>query len=447
MLGDLFSYIDSTVDDSLEDLKKLCSIPSVSAKGEHLEETAQAIGSMMKSIGMETRLHETSGAPVLTSWMDVGAKHTLLFYDHYDVQPAEPFDLWETPPFEPSIRNGRMYARGVADNKGDIISRIWAIKSFLDKGKEIPVNIKFVIEGEEEVSSPYLHEFVEKNTEFIRADGGIWEFGGAGIDGIQDAWLGLKGILYVQLEAEGLSHDAHSANACILPSAPYRLIWALNSLKDKEGNVQIEGFYEHVKPLSEKELRALSGIDLGEESLLEFYGISEFLNHMTGADLKEAFYNAPTCNICGIESGYTGEGSKTVLPAKAMAKIDFRLVEDMDTDDILRKLRRHLDSKGFNDIRIAWHKGYPAAKTPIDHPFVETVKHANMATFGHELRIQPTNPGSGPLYLFKDLVPMVSIGCGDFDSRAHSPNESMLIDNFVQSTKRLVVIMDEMGRW
>ncbi|UCE09262.1 MAG: M20/M25/M40 family metallo-hydrolase [Candidatus Thorarchaeota archaeon] len=447
MLDDLFSYIDKSVDEYLEELKRLCSIPSVSAKGDHLEEAAHAVASIMDSIGMRTELHETTGAPVLTSWLDVDAKHTLLFYNHYDVQPAEPFDLWETPPFEPDIRNGRIFARGVADNKGDIVSRIWAIKSFLESDKEIPVNIKFVVEGEEEVSSPHLHEFVEKNKEFLRADGGIWEFGGAGIDGIQDAWLGLKGILYVQLELETLSHDAHSAYACYLPSAPYRLIWALNSLKDKTGKVQIDGFYERVRPLSDKEKQALSEIDLREEDLQEFYGITKFLDDMKGDELKEAYYNAPTCNICGIDSGYTGEGSKTVLPAKAMAKIDFRLVEEMDLGDILGKLRHHLDSEGFNDVKIAWHKGYPAAKTPIDHPFVEIVKKSNKAVFGHELRIQPTSPGSGPLYLFKDLVPMVSIGCSDFDSRAHSPNESMPIDNFVLGTKRLVVIMDEMGRW
>ncbi len=445
MTEDVLTFIDAHLDSSLRDLSRLIKLPSVAAKGEHMESTAQIVAEMLREAGLETEIHETSGCPVVTGEIDVGAERTLLCYDHYDVQPAEPFDLWESPPFEMSIRDDRIYGRGVADNKGDLVTRIWAIKAFQETDTEIPVNIKFVVEGEEEVSSPHLHEFVEGNREWLKADGGIWEFGGSGIDGRQEAWLGLKGILYVQLEVEALSHDAHSSLGCVLPSAAYRLVWALSSLKGADEHIMIDGFYDDIKPLTDAEQQALSLIEMREEDVKKHYGIDSFILNLEGDALKEVYYNGPTCNICGVDTGYQGEGSKTVLPAKATAKLDFRLVEGMKPDVVLKGLRAHLDNLDFSDVKIAWHDGYPAAKTPVDHPFVEVVSRANEAVYGHKLVIQPTSPGSGPLYLFDGLVPMVSIGCGDFESRAHSPNETILVDNFANATKRMAVLISMMA--
>lgn len=441
------NYLDDHLNTAIEDVIRLCRYATVAAKEQDIVETADVVKGMLDELGLETTLHETSGAPVITAWMDNGADRTLLFYDHYDVQPAEPFDLWDSPPFEPEIRDGRIYGRGTCDNKGDFVSRVWAVKAFLKTNTDIPVNIKFIVEGEEEIGSPNLHEFIEKNKEFVKADAGIWEFGASDANGIQEAWLGLKGLLYVQLEVEKLSHDAHSSYACILPSAPYRLVDALMSLRRPDGNISIDGFYEDVQPLSEKDEEAISKIDLSEEKIKDFYGIFEFVNGLSGSQLKQAFYNAPTCNICGITTGYQEEGSKTVLPAKASAKIDFRLVVNQDPDDLIRKLRAHLDEFGFKDVEIAWSEGYPAARTPVDHPFVEVVQKANREIYGHDITIHPTNPGSGPLYLFDEYVPMVSIGVADFYSRAHAPNESILVENFHLGMKRMAAIMNEMKDW
>ncbi len=446
MYESVTNFIDDKLDMSIESLKALCRIPSVAAKNEGLEVAAGLVEMMLQDAGLHTEIHPTSGAPVVTGWLDVGAKRTLLFYDHYDVQPAEPFDLWDSPPFDPEIRDGRLYGRGVADNKGDTVSRIWVLQAFKETRTDLPVNIKFVVEGEEEIGSVHLPEYTEKNTDFITADGGIWEFGGAGIDGKQEAWLGLKGILFVELEVEQLSRNMHSSTACILPSAASRLIWALDSLKDQSSRILIDGFYDDIKPLSQSELEAIKKIDMHEEQLKEVYGIEEYLNGLTGDDLKQAYYGDPTCNICGLTSGYQGKGSMTVLPAKASCKIDFRLVEGMHSDDIYRKLRTHLNNKGFGDVQIPKHDGYPAAKTPVDHPFVKLVERANQRIFG-EMIIHPTSPGSGPLYLFNEHVPMVSIGCGDYESKAHSPNESIIIENFRLTMHRLVALIDEMSRW
>lgn len=440
------NYIDAHLDSSIKALKKLVSIPSVAAKGEGIDEAAELVERMLADVGLETQIHETSGSPVVTGWLDVGAKRTLLFYDHYDVQPAEPFDLWDSPPFEPEIREERLWGRGVADNKGDTTSRIWTIKAFKETGTELPVNIKFVIEGEEEIGSVHLSEYTEKNKDFITADAGIWEFGGADIKGIQEAWLGLKGIFFVELEVERLSRNMHSSLACVLPSAAFRLVWALNSLRDENNRILIEGFYDNIKPLSNGELDAIEKVDLHEEELKEVYAIDEYLNGLTGTELKKAYYGNPSCNICGITCGYQGKGSMTVLPAKASVKIDFRLVEGMHPDDIHKKLRKHLDQHGFSDVKVTYFEGYPAAKTPIEHPFVKIVASANKQVFG-DLVVHPTSPGSGPLYLFNDYVPMVSIGCGDYLGKAHSPNESIAIDNYRRAQHRIVAIMDKMSHW
>ncbi|MGY5865660.1 MAG: M20/M25/M40 family metallo-hydrolase [Candidatus Thorarchaeota archaeon] len=446
MYESVTNYIDKNIDNSIEDLKALCRIPSVAAKNEGLDESSTLVEKMLKDVGLETEIHETSGAPVVTGWIDVGAKRTLLFYDHYDVQPAEPLDLWDSPPFEPEIRDGRLYGRGVADNKGDTTSRIWVLKAFKETGTDLPVNIKFVAEGEEEIGSVNLPEYTEKNTDFITADAGIWEFGGAGIDGIQEAWLGLKGIFFVELEVERLVRDMHSASACYLPSAASRLVWAVNSLKDEDSRILIDGYYDDIKPFTDAELEAIKKINLHEALLKKEYGIDEFLNGLTGDELKKAYYGDPTANICGLTSGYQGKGSMTVLPAKASCKIDFRLVEGMHPDVVHKKLRKHLDDRGFTDVKIPYFEGYPAAKTPVDHPFVKIVEKANQRVFG-DLRIHITSPGSGPLYLFNKYVPMVSIGCGDHLSKAHSPNESILVENYRMTMHRLVAVLDEMRDW
>ncbi|RDE13192.1 MAG: peptidase M20 [Candidatus Thorarchaeota archaeon] len=446
MYEEVSRSIDDDLHSSVDALKKLVEIPTVAAKGEGIPETSELVERMLRDAGLETQIHPTSGAPVVTGWLDVGAKRTLLFYDHYDVQPAEPMDLWASPPFEPEVREGRLWGRGVADNKGDTTSRIQVIKAFKETGTDLPVNIKFVIEGEEEIGSPHLPEYTKKNKDFITADGGIWEFGGADIDGIQEAWLGLKGIYYVELEVERLSKNVHSSLACILPSAAYRLVWALSTLRDGNSRILIDGFYDGMKPLTKAEIKAIEKIDLHEADFKEIYAVDEYLNGLSGMELKKAYYGAPTCNICGITSGYQGRGSMTVLPAKASVKIDFRLIEGMHPDEIHRKLRRHLDSHGFNDIKIGYIEGYPPAKTPISHPFVKIVKAANRRVFG-DLIIHPTSPGSGPLYLFNRYVPMVSVGCSDHLGNAHSPNESISLENFRRAQHRIVAIIDEMSRW
>jgi acetylornithine deacetylase/succinyl-diaminopimelate desuccinylase-like protein len=447
MLEAVKEYLEKTTNQAIDLLMQLIRIPSVAAKGEGIEEAATMLHSLFQGLGMKTEIHPTPGSPVVTAHLDVGAKRTLLFYDHYDVQPAEPFDLWDSPPFDPEIRDGRLYGRGVADNKGDTISRIWTIKAFQETNTPLPVNVKFVVEGEEEIGSLNLPKFVKNNKAFLKADGGIWEFGGAAIDGIQEAWLGMKGELYVQLEVERLNRDVHSSTAVYLPSAPFRLVWAVNSLKDDTERIRIPGWYDDVQPLNDTDWKYIKQVDMLEEDTKKYYGVDSFILNLTGDALKEAYYNAPTCCISGLTSGWQGEGSKTVLPAKAIAKLDFRLVENMDPDDLIKKLRAHLDHQGFSDVKIAWSEAYPAAKTPPDLQFVTIVNKANRQVYGHEIRIHITSPASGPLYLFKDYAPMVSIGVSDYDARQHAPNESINISNFRNAMKRIAVIIDKMSRW
>ncbi len=442
----VLEYIDKNQDNVLKTLSEFIVIPSIAAQKIGIEESAEFVAMQLEEAGLQSEIHSTGGAPVVTGHLDVGAERTLLFYDHYDVQPAEPLDLWDSPPFEADIRNGRIYGRGTSDNKGNTISRIFTLKAFKETNTDPPVNIKFCIEGEEEIASINLPDFVRKNKDFLKADAGVWEFGGEGYDGRQQAWLGLKGDLYIQLEIQCLNRDVHSSQATHLPSAPDQLIQALASLKDRDGRVQIDGFYDDIKPLDDKELTALEKIELHENDIKENFQLEQLLHGLSGDELKQVYYNSPTCTISGLTSGYQGEGSMTILPAKASAKLDFRLVENQDPEKILENLKKHFSKLGYDKIHIPWYEAYPAAKTPIDHPFVEVVRKANEAVFG-DLVVHPTSPASGPLFLFKDLVPMVAIGCADVEARQHAPNESIALKNLFLDMKRFVHLFYELSKW
>ena len=232
--------------------------------------------------------------------------------------------------FEPDLRDGKLYGRGVSDDKGHITSRLFAIDALLDVDGELPCNIKFVIEGEEETSSVHLHEFVEYNQDLLAADACIWEFGGVDHREVPMQYLGLRGICYVELSVETAQMDTHSGlGGSIFPNAAWRLTWALNTLKDEDENIRIPGFYDPVKPPSERDLEFMAALPEVAEEYRKRFGVKKFLKGLSGGiDLRIAEVFQPTCTICGLTSGYQGPGSKTVLPAHASAKIDFRLVPD-----------------------------------------------------------------------------------------------------------------------
>ncbi len=429
-------YVERNRDRFVAELQDFCRQPSVAAQNLGLREMAHKVFARLQQLGADARIIEVSGGnPVVYGEIGSGEK-TLLIYDHYDVQPAEPLELWETPPWEAALRDGKIFARGVADNKSEFVGRIQAIESWLASEGPLPLRVKFVIEGEEEIGSPSLERFVNENRELIQgADGCLWEFGGKDINERPTLTCGLKGIMYVELHAHGAIRDLHSATAAIVENPAWRLVWALNSLKDEHDRILIDGYMEHVRPPNELELQAAARIPFDEEAEKAKYGIKRFINDVHGPDAVNKLLYEPTCTICGIYSGYIGEGSKTVLPNHAFAKIDFRLVPNLTPDLVMELLRKHLDAHGFEDIKIrTTENGEHVARSPLDSAIVQAAVAATRSTYKQDPIIYPTSAGSGPMYqLCQSMgIPAVSAGVSYWDSRAHAPNENIRLADYFE---------------
>jgi len=444
------TYLEKNLDRSIAELSKLVAQPSISAQGIGLKECANMVAEMLRARGFTAEIMDTEGAPVVFGERKGKSSKTLLFYNHYDVQPPEPLELWETPPFEPSLREGKLYGRGVSDDKSHITSRLLAIDSLLDTDGELPCNVKFIIEGEEETASVHLHEFIVKNKEKLKADACIWEFGGVDHRDVPMQYLGLRGICYVELSVESLEIDVHSGlGGSIFPNAAWRLVWALSTLKGLDERILIPGFYDDVKQPSKRDRELMDALPDVADEYKNRYGVKQFIKGLTGGtDLKMEEVFVPTCTICGLTSGYQGPGSKTVLPAKASAKVDFRLVEKQMPDDIVRKLRAHLDAQGFDDVKIQFLGGEPAARTDPDDGFVRTVVKAAEEIYEFPMEIVPMIGGSGPSYPFvHDLgLPVATAGLGYPDTRAHAPNENIRLDLYLKHARHMARVLKEFAK-
>jgi acetylornithine deacetylase/succinyl-diaminopimelate desuccinylase-like protein len=441
-LDEVDRYIEQHLSESLDDLKRLARIPSISSRGEGIADAAAIVRELLEAAGFAAQVLPTDGFPVVYADSGAGGDKTLLCYNHYDVQPPKPLELWASPPFEPAERDGRLYARGISDDKGQLISRIAALRAVRAVTGGLPARVKFLVEGEEEISSPSLEPFIAHQRELLAADACVWEFGGVDNEGRPEVVLGLRGICYVEFHVRTLTRDAHSGGAHNLPNAAWRLIWALSSIKGPDGRVRIPGFYDDVRPPSATELALLERMPSDEDYNRASYGVREFVGGHTGEAYKRAVYE-PTANVAGFGSGWQGQGSKTVTPAEALAKMDFRLVPEMDPDDILRKLRAHLDAGGFEDVEVRALGGERAGTTPPDDPFVRLTAQTAEAAYGTPAVIKPLIGGTGPVHAFREYLgtPVVTLGCGDPESRAHSPNESIALANFVRGTKHMARLL------
>lgn len=443
-------YLEENLERSLAELSRLVAQPSVSAQNWGLAECAGLVGEMLERRGFRVEIHATSGAPVVFAERAGRGGKTLLFYNHYDVQPPEPLELWESPPFEPSLRDGKLYGRGVSDDKAHITYRLLALDAFLEITGELPCAIKFLIEGEEETSSVHLGDFVRQHAGKLAADACIWEFGGVDHRDVPMQHLGVRGICYVELSVETANQDLHSGlGGSIIANAAWRLTWALNSLKGPDERIRIRGFYDHVKPPSARDEALLAALPDEADELRSRYGIREFLGGTPGGValmLQEIFQ--PTCTICGLTAGYQGTGSKTVLPARASAKVDFRLVPEQTPAEVLEKLRAHLDAEGFADVQITFLGGDAAAKTDPDDPFVKLMVDTAAPVYGQPMQIIPMVGGSGPNHTVGGAlkVPIVSHGLGYPGTNGHAPNENIRLDLYLKAARHLVRVLDAYGQ-
>jgi acetylornithine deacetylase/succinyl-diaminopimelate desuccinylase-like protein len=432
-------YIEQHVDDWMAELARLCAVPSVSARHEGIDECAALVAELIARRGFDANVVPTAGHPVVLAHADgAEASRTMLFYNHYDVQPQEPVELWQSPPFRAEVRDGRIYARGAKDDKGELVARFAALDALRAVDGRLPCRITWLVEGEEEVGSPSLPDFVKAHADELRCDAAIWEEGGIDAEGRPHVTLGARGLLYVELRVRTLSRDGHSGMANLLPNAAWRLVWALATLKGRDERVLVPGFADHAVPVSDRQRELLAAVPSPEESIKESFGLDRLLLERTGVAVTGAPFD-PTCNIAGLTSGYQGPGSKTIVPAEASAKIDFRLVPGQDPDDVLAKLRAHLDAQGFPDVEIEVLGPERAGVVDPDDPVVRLCAETAEEVYGRPAIVTPLMGGTTPMYLFTEQgVPVVAPGVGFGSSNlAHSPNENMRLEDFRNAARHL----------
>jgi acetylornithine deacetylase/succinyl-diaminopimelate desuccinylase-like protein len=443
-------YIDGNMSGLISDLQLLIRQPSVSAKNEGIEECAKLVSKLLQKSGIKSEVLQLKKNVAPIVYGEIKSKQnpskTLMFYNHYDVQPAEPFDLWDDPPFSGIRKGNKIFGRGSSDDKGELITRIKAVEACLKTTGDVPCNIKFVIEGEEETGSAHIEDYLKKYKKKFSCDGVIWEFGYVDSKNRPIIGLGMKGLLFVELSVKESIRDAHSSLAVLIKNPAWRLIDAIKTLRDTDGKILIKDWYKEVTPLSKNDLEIIQKEPFDETVFKKEFGIKSFVGDKTGMDAKKALVGDATCNIAGFVSGYTGDGAKTVLPGEALVKIDFRLVPKMDPKKQVLRLKTHLKSKGFSDVNIKVFHGEAAARTNSSDPFVSHVKNAADKSFGKSI-LNVSNAGTGPMYPFVEILkaPCISIGSTYMFSRIHSPNEFARIDLLKKTTKCMCLIMDNFG--
>ncbi len=413
----------------LEEFAGFIAVPSVAAQGRGIQAMADLLTERFRQLGAEVRQYPQpeNGSPVVYAELGAGPR-TLMIYNHYDVQPEDPVDLWESEPFSLDRRAGKLFGRGVADNKGELLARIQTVETWLATQGELPLKIKWVVEGEEEISSLHLEAWAKAHADRLAADGILWEGGGYDEAGRITMATGCKGIAYFELHAHGPNQDMHSSQAPIVPNPAWRLVWALNTLKNAQDAITIDGYQAHIRPLTPAEIATIEALPFEAAAFKEMFGLSEFLNGMDAAAALRRLYEIPTLTICGLDSGYQGEGSKTVLPALAKAKLDFRLVPDLTPDIVEDLLRRHLDAHGFEDLTIVRLGGENPAKSPSDSAIRAAAEAASRDTWNKTPVLFPWFAGSGPMYPLSTMLGIPAISAGATwhpHAKAHSPNENI----------------------
>ena len=449
------SRVDSDIETLTSQLQQLIRVPSVSAKKQlTVTKCAELVSKIMSDSGLSSELLKLDGnsdqvSPIV--YGEVKSKSnpngkTILFYNHYDVQPVEPIELWHDDPFSGKIDGNFIYGRGSSDDKGELITRIKAVEYFLDETGDVPCNVKFLVEGEEEIGSSHLEQYLSKYREKFSCDATIWEFGYIDEHERPIISLGMKGLLCVELHAKCANADLHSSLAALVENPAWRLVHALKTIRDENGKINIKNWNNDIRDFSPEELECIRLEEFDISSFKKNYGLTDIFNEDDIEETKKANVGGVTSNISGLFSGYIGEGSKTVLPSIAMAKLDFRLIPDMMPQKQFQLLREHLDNNGFKDIQLKFLSGEPSCRIPINDNFVELVVASAIEEYGQVVK-SVSSAGTGPMWYFNNILgcPCVSIGCTYKYSRIHSPNEFVRIDLLKKTTRCIGTIMEKFG--
>ena len=445
-LEEIDSVLLKQKDMYMEQLFNFLKIKSISTDSVAIRQCAGVLKTDMEALGIDTRIMENDGNPVVYGELMNGKnRFTLLIYGHYDVQAVEPLELWESDPFEPEIRDGRIYARGAGDNKGQLMAQLLGIKTYQELYGELPINIKFVFEGEEELGSVHLPEFVKENTELLEADLIYTADGSSHNSGNPLILLGVRGILNFEMTVKGADFDNHSGNTGnVVPNPMWKMIELLNTMRDENGKVLVEGFYDNIREPSQTDMRLLSSLPYDQKDIGEKIGFTDL--NMDGETYYRKLTMEPTFNISGMESGYTGNNAKTIIPSTAAVSIDMRLVADQDPADIFKKVEAHV-RKFDPDIKVTYRGAMHPSRTPSDLEIVQVVTDAVGESYGKMPLVQPSMPGSLPDYVWTDYLdtPSIIMPYANFDQHNHSPNENLKVENFFGGIKCTCNLVKTLG--
>jgi acetylornithine deacetylase/succinyl-diaminopimelate desuccinylase-like protein len=441
-MSDFFTTNQSRIREELFDFLR---IPSVSAKSEHNADTRRAaewLADAMKRIGLETKIHTTPGHPIVVGeWRGAPGKPTLLVYGHYDVQPAEPLDLWHSPPFEPAIRDGKIFARGSVDDKGQLYLHIKALESHLANGGKLPMNVIVLAEGEEEVGSVNLENFIKAHAKELACDAVVISDSTMFAPGLPSILSSLRGLAYFQIDVVGPAGDLHSGiygGAVVNPAMTLARILA--TMHDEKGRVAIKGFYKDVRNWGTAARKDIKKLPFSDKKFLHEVGASA-LGGEQGFSTLERIWTRPTCEVNGLLSGYTGEGAKTVLPARAMAKVSCRLVPDQTPEKVGALMRAHIKKvtpKGVKVTVTQLHGGRPWRNQPSGR-FFEAARAALKDAFGKDVVVTGEGGSIPVVGDFERILkaPVLLIGFGLPGENAHAPNEWISVENFEKGMRAI----------
>jgi acetylornithine deacetylase/succinyl-diaminopimelate desuccinylase-like protein len=448
-------YVDQNQSRLLEELKEFLRIPSISTLPEHkgdVERAAQFVAKSMRDAGLENvEVIPTAKHPlVYADWLHAAGKPTVLCYGHYDVQPADPLELWKTPPFEPVLRDGNLFARGSADDKGQMYMHIKAVEALRAINGTLPVNLKFLIEGEEEVGGESVARFVAENPDKLKADVALVSDTALYAEGVPTLCIGLRGLIYMEVEAQGPARDLHSGlYGGAAPNAVFGLIELLAKAKNADGVIQIPGFYDDVEPPAPQEKRSWETLAFDEEAYRKAEIGSERLTGEPGFSVFERTWARPTFEVHGIAGGFTGAGAKTVIPASATAKVSIRLVPRQDPQRIVDAFRKWVQSNTPRGIRteIRVLSANPALMVNPDHPAIRVAAKAFSEILGRET-VFIRSGGSIPIVgdFARHLgIPTILMGFGLPDDGLHSPNEKYKLANYYAGIMTIAHFFEQYG--
>lgn len=446
-LDKVFAHLEANEDDHVARVMDYVRHPSISAHDMGIRDVAKLLVEHLERLGFDAGLVETKGHPFVLGRREVDpAKPTILLYGHYDVQPPEPLDLWDSPPFEPTIRNGRIYARGIGDNKGQHFAQLLAIEAHLEATGTLPCNVIFLLEGEEEIGSPQIADFVRENADRLQADLVVTSDGPLHDSGRPVITFGVRGVASFELHARGASRDVHSGNfGGVVPNPIWTLVQLLATMKDADGNITVEGLTEPVIPATNLERAAVEKLPLDLDAVKRDLGLTE-LDGPTDRPFWDRLMFHPTLTINGFHGGYGGPGSKTVLPNEAFVKCDVRLVEPLTPDHVFERIEAHV-VRHAPDVKVVRQNGMLPSKTPMDSPFAGALIEAVKTARGEEPLLYPTVGGSLPDYVFTKILgkPAFVLPYANADEANHAPNENLEVGLFLKGIRTGAALLDRIG--